>query len=64
VVAGTVVRTVVGTGVLITVVTSGEATVVMVSVTGGFACCAVHPLAATRSITRMNKPRVVFMKYD
>jgi hypothetical protein len=44
--------------------TSVAATVVtgMAVVTVGFACCAVHPLNATSTITKMNKPIYVFMK--
>ena len=59
-VAGTVVGkgvfTVVGTPVTETNVARG------VAVSPGVAGCEVHPLAATRSTTRMNKPICVFMK--
>jgi hypothetical protein len=56
----------VGKGVVISVGTSVAAAVVViiVVVVVGFACCVVHPLAATRSITSMNKPIYVFIKYD
>jgi hypothetical protein len=64
-VVDTVVGTVVGRGVLSVVVTSVTATVVarVVAVALGVGCC-VHPVATARRITRMNKPREVFMKYD
>ena len=60
----TFVGTAVGWGVVISVGTSVAATVVgtAVAVTAGFACCVVHPLAAARRMTRMNKPVYVFIK--
>jgi hypothetical protein len=63
-VVGTVVVTVAGKGVFTVVGISVAVTVVasVVVVALGVACCAVHPLAATRSITSMNKPKDVFMK--
>ena len=63
-VVNTSVGTVVGTGMLITVGTSVATAVVVsvVAVAAGFACCVVHPLAAIRSITRINKPIEIFMK--
>jgi hypothetical protein len=65
-VVDTIAGTVVGSGVLTVVGTSVTETGVarVVAVALGFACCVVQPLAATRSITRMNKPIEVFMKYD
>jgi uncharacterized membrane protein len=53
-----------GTGVAISVGTSVATTVVAtaVAVTAGFACWVVHPLAAARRITRINKPVYVFIK--
>ena len=60
----TIAGMVVGKGVVTIVGTcvteSGVAMVVAVSM--GVACCEVHPLAAARSTTRMNKPICVFMK--
>jgi len=57
---------VVGKGVLTVVGISVAATVVVsvVSVAAGFACCVAHPLIATSTITRMNKPIKIFMKLD
>jgi hypothetical protein len=36
----------------------------VVAGTAGFAGWVVHPLAATRSITRINTPRIVFIRYN
>lgn len=65
-VVGTVVVMVAGKGVFSVVGISVAVTVVVsvVAVALGFVCCVVHPLAATRSITSMNKPKEVFMKRD
>jgi hypothetical protein len=63
-VVDTVAVTVVGRGVF-TVAGISVAAIVVVSVVTvalGFACCVVHPLAATSTITSMNKPIYVFMK--
>ena len=65
-VVDTVSVTVVGRGVFTVVGTFVTETVVamVVAVALGFAGWVVQPLAATRNITRMNKPIKVFMKYD
>jgi len=63
-VVGTVVVTVAGKGVFTVVEISVVTTVVVnvVAVTLGLDCCVVHPLAATRTITSMNKPIHTFIK--